>query len=218
MGYSYVVIRRGPRPEAPGTKSGRIGEVGKRELEKQDAKQPLSVLQLHEDFIQSQGTTEPVEEVLEQEETPLGETVVSEDPETMQNSLRQEAYHWPRLVFAPLKRSGHIILDACAPEGKVIPSLSFLLPNVDQSFSLRKNSSNDRTQVARQTAFLRCSQVGMGRSLSSRAQKYAPSSVSTYSRQTARRNDAHKRRRHWQTGQEDHKGFYQELRPSHGRA
>lgn len=133
MGYSYVVIRRGPRPEAPGTKSGRIGEVGKRELEKQDAKQPLSVLQLHEDFVESQGTTEPVEEVLEQEESTLGETFVSEDPETLQSSLRQEAYYWPRLVFAPLKRSGHIILDACAPEGKYVFSFPRLPSNVEQA-------------------------------------------------------------------------------------
>lgn len=127
MGYSYVVIRRGPRPESPGTRSGRIGEVGKRELEKQDAKQPLAVLQLHEDFVQSQGATEPVEEALEQEEAILGETVASEDSETLQNTLRQEAYHWPRLVFAPLKRSGHIILDACAPEGKFILDSFFAL-------------------------------------------------------------------------------------------
>lgn len=139
MGYSYVVIRRGPRPEVPGTKSGRIGEVGKRELEKQDTKQPLSVLQLHEDFVESQGTTEPVEEVLEQEESTPRETFVSEDPETLQNSLRQEAYHWPRLVFAPLKRSGHIILDACAPEGKYVFSFSRLPSNVDQaSFHIGK--------------------------------------------------------------------------------
>lgn len=100
-------------------KSGRIGEVGKRELEKQEAKQPIAVLQLHEDFVASQGATEPVEEALEHENAAPEKIAASEDPEALDSALRQEAYHWPRLVFAPLKRSGHIILDACAPEGNV---------------------------------------------------------------------------------------------------
>lgn len=33
--------------------------------------------------------------------------------------IRQEAYNWPRLVFPPLKRSGHVILDGCTAEGNV---------------------------------------------------------------------------------------------------
>lgn len=31
-------------------------------------------------------------------------------------ALRNEAFHWPRLVFPPLKKSGHIIIDACTAE------------------------------------------------------------------------------------------------------
>lgn len=100
-------------------KSGRIGEVGKHELEKREAKQPLAVLQLHEDFVASQGATEHVEEALGHEEAASEEVVAPEDSGALDSALRQEAYHWPRLVFAPLKRSGHIILDACAPEGNV---------------------------------------------------------------------------------------------------
>ena len=34
-----------------------------------------------------------------------------------EEALMREAYGWPRLVFPPLKRSGHIIIDACTPEG-----------------------------------------------------------------------------------------------------
>ncbi len=37
--------------------------------------------------------------------------------EELQDQLRREAYQWPRLVFPPLKKSGHIILDACTAEG-----------------------------------------------------------------------------------------------------
>lgn len=36
--------------------------------------------------------------------------------------IRLEAYNWPRLVFPPLKRSGHIILDACTMEGRALNS------------------------------------------------------------------------------------------------
>jgi len=35
----------------------------------------------------------------------------------IEDSLRKHAYHWPRLVFPPLKRSGHIILDSCTSSG-----------------------------------------------------------------------------------------------------
>ena len=36
-----------------------------------------------------------------------------------QKSLRRDAYHWPRIVAAPLKRSGHVILDTCDPNGEL---------------------------------------------------------------------------------------------------
>ena len=34
--------------------------------------------------------------------------------------LQTSAYHWPRIVYPPLKRSGHIILDTCTPEGLLL--------------------------------------------------------------------------------------------------
>jgi hypothetical protein len=39
------------------------------------------------------------------------------DDEEVHEALRVEAYRWPRLVFPPLKKSGHIILDGCTAEG-----------------------------------------------------------------------------------------------------
>jgi hypothetical protein len=39
-------------------------------------------------------------------------------------SLREEAFRWPRLVFPPLKRSGHIILDVCSPQGTPLARLN----------------------------------------------------------------------------------------------
>ncbi|KAF9225375.1 hypothetical protein BS17DRAFT_778516 [Gyrodon lividus] len=50
-------------------------------------------------------------------ETALGE---SESPSNLEEALRREAYGWPRLVFPPLKKSGHIIIDACTQEGKIM--------------------------------------------------------------------------------------------------
>jgi len=38
----------------------------------------------------------------------------------VQAQLRLEAYQWPRLIFSPLKKSGHIILDACTVDGKIM--------------------------------------------------------------------------------------------------
>ena len=40
-----------------------------------------------------------------------------------------EAFEWPRLVFPPLKRSGHIILDACAPQGLIVQQTTGILIN-----------------------------------------------------------------------------------------
>lgn len=37
--------------------------------------------------------------------------------EAINEALRLESFQWPRLVFPPLKKSGHIILDGCTAEG-----------------------------------------------------------------------------------------------------
>ncbi len=41
----------------------------------------------------------------------------------MVTRLREEAYHWPRLVAPPLKRSGHVVMDACCSNGWSLSSL-----------------------------------------------------------------------------------------------
>ena len=47
---------------------------------------------------------------------------VLESPANLEGVLRSEAYGWPRLVFPPLKKSGHIIIDACTREGSCLPT------------------------------------------------------------------------------------------------
>jgi ribosomal protein RSM22 (predicted rRNA methylase) len=36
----------------------------------------------------------------------------------VEEHLRKEAYHWPRLVYPPIKRSGHVLMDTCHPSGE----------------------------------------------------------------------------------------------------
>ncbi|KAL0951798.1 hypothetical protein HGRIS_008465 [Hohenbuehelia grisea] len=115
--YSYIVIRRGPRPVPPATKVGRVGEIGKRELEKL-AKPPPKELSLH-DGEEDSALNENM--ALDMEE-PVGgiDGIEPSSRKDLEAALRQEAYDWPRLVFPPLKKSGHIILDGCTSEGKIM--------------------------------------------------------------------------------------------------
>lgn len=39
------------------------------------------------------------------------------EQEALEQDMRKEAYRWPRLVYPPLKRSGHVVMDTCHPSG-----------------------------------------------------------------------------------------------------
>ncbi|CCM03775.1 uncharacterized protein FIBRA_05922 [Fibroporia radiculosa] len=126
-GYSYVVIRRGSRPIPPGTKVGRIGDVGKREIAKLASKQtPVQELiidheQRHTTEVPLSASDSSVELLTAEPHAPTRAQPIKKWPETqVEDALRLEAYSWPRLVFPPLKRSGHIILDGCTREGKIM--------------------------------------------------------------------------------------------------
>ncbi len=105
--YSYVVLRRGPRPNPVETNVGRIGGIGLRVLTKELRNVPVKELELHVDG----QTNTPIPE-----NSSFGVNPVFTGSD-LQDQLRNEAYQWPRLVFPPLKKSGHIILDACTSEG-----------------------------------------------------------------------------------------------------
>lgn len=126
-GYSYVVIRRGPRPAATEHKAGRVGEVGKREMQKIAQKDKrmteLTVDGEHPPTVAAvSGTDDADTTSISQETGILGQSDIqmAASSEEMEEALRSEAYHWPRLVYPPLKKSGHIILDSCTAEGKWI--------------------------------------------------------------------------------------------------
>ncbi|KAF9486377.1 Rsm22-domain-containing protein [Pholiota conissans] len=118
IGYSYVVIQRGIRPHAPISGLGRVGAIGKRALEKEQAAAvPMKELQLHTEG--SEIVSTPEIEILSSV-TDLVYPGNNLDHSELHAVLRKEAYQWPRLVFPPLKRSGHIILDSCTSKGKIM--------------------------------------------------------------------------------------------------
>ncbi|KAF8347029.1 mitochondrial small ribosomal subunit Rsm22-domain-containing protein [Amanita rubescens] len=114
--YSYVVIRRGARPPAATTQAGRIGEVGRRVLHQAALKNmPIKELSLHDDSAEPS----PVDSE-NRTESALSTDLVMQDQKELEATLRQEAFGWTRLIFPPLKPSGHIILDGCTAEGKIM--------------------------------------------------------------------------------------------------
>ena len=117
MDYSYVVIRRGPRPAQVSAKVGRVGDIGLRELAKQAADSaPMTHLSLASD--QHDATELLYEESSHEAEFSEASSADHELASSeVASALRREAYSWPRLIFPPIKRSGHIILDVCHPQG-----------------------------------------------------------------------------------------------------
>lgn len=109
--YSYVVIRRGRRPDFVDTSVGRIGGIGKQVMEKEKLNSPAKELEIH-----SESNANSIIPISQRVHTEQQEVTKMTDSE-LQTQLRKESYRWPRLVFPPLKKSGHIILDACTVEG-----------------------------------------------------------------------------------------------------
>lgn len=108
------MIRRGSRPpfDSNSRTVGRMGPISYEEIQ-QDVRRSGLVLypdtHANEKHIRSQEEgIQAVDIVVEKQDS----------PDNIEGSLRKHAYYWPRLVFPPLKRSGHIILDSCTPSGK----------------------------------------------------------------------------------------------------
>lgn len=155
VGYSYAVIRRGPRPSPVNISVGRVGAVGKRAMEvAQFANEEMRELEVEVD--ETGAVTSAV-----LAEIPEIEDIVSVqndelEPSDLQAALRREAYEWPRLVFRPIKNPGHIILDSCTKEGT-----SGLVDELDDVLisEIRGNNASYNSQISRQTTILRCSKI-----------------------------------------------------------
>ena len=73
---------------------------------------PIKELSLHDDPAEPS----PVDSE-NRMESALSTDLVMQDQKELEPTLRQEAFSWTRLIFPPLKPSGHIILDGCTAEG-----------------------------------------------------------------------------------------------------
>jgi len=98
------------------TNVGRVGAIGKKVLETELFNNaPMKQLQIEGDetipLSDASIRTFSIQPTINYEGSHLS-------PAELEEQLRQEAYQWPRLVFSPLKKSGHIILDSCTTEGK----------------------------------------------------------------------------------------------------
>ncbi len=152
IGYSYVVIRRGPRPIIPDVKVGRLGEVGRRQIQNESAKRRLIELEL------DNGSVAPTHianaSVLSEEIT----EPITYSPAEIDSLLNTESFHWPRLVFPPLKKSGHVVMDVCAPSG----TFALFVCSSCQTKAHRQYLAYDHPQVSRKAAVLRCPQIHLG--------------------------------------------------------
>jgi ribosomal protein RSM22 (predicted rRNA methylase) len=119
VGYAYVVVRRGVRPvrTEDAVRRGRVGLVGRWEIEALEAKirgaVPPAELQ------EVDGTAESEAPASADASVPVAADATPAPDGPLAAALRAEAHAWPRLVFPPLKRSGHVILDVCAPSGRI---------------------------------------------------------------------------------------------------
>lgn len=123
-GYCYLVIAKGERPSV-GTVdenmkvAGRMGKVGREAAEKALIKsQGRSIIQEVEGH-------EAVMEVVHLHEMEPGMEKYFEgvlppvNSDGLEESLRKEAYSWPRMVAPPMKRKGHVTMDTCCPDGEL---------------------------------------------------------------------------------------------------
>ncbi|KAF5352672.1 hypothetical protein D9756_005834 [Leucocoprinus leucothites] len=117
IGYSYVVVQRGSRPHPTTVGLGRIGVVGQRALEREASKIPTRELQVHDETIPEVSHPRDLEKDTTITSIQLEEGCTEKE---IAEAIRLEAYQWPRLVFPPLKRNGHIIIDGCTAEGKIM--------------------------------------------------------------------------------------------------
>lgn len=134
MMYSYVVIRRGQRPTKENYYDEKkeeeardwlfTGAVGREEAAKVAEKAKMQEggsavvledeggeLHFHRGSQRGVGS-EAVGEPYVDHRTPEQEWADNE-------FMRLDSHTWPRVIYPPLKRSGHVILDSCTADGRL---------------------------------------------------------------------------------------------------
>jgi ribosomal protein RSM22 (predicted rRNA methylase) len=116
--YSYVIIRRGYRPEAKTQGSGLFGAVAREEQERNAQKEESMQQGMIVPIKGAQdGSYEVMRYIPSTVSSQSTEPPTEEEQEALEEDMRKEAYRWPRLVYPPLKRSGHVVMDTCHPSG-----------------------------------------------------------------------------------------------------
>ena len=130
------MIRRGSRPlfDSNSHIVGKMGPISYEEVQN-DARKSALVLypdtHANEEYIRAQ------EEEIRAIEVTTRQGNIPDSLADIEGSLREHAYHWPRLVFPPLKCSGHVILDSCTPSGRSFHRL--ISPHALSTFAQAKS-------------------------------------------------------------------------------
>ena len=89
------------------------------------------------------------------------------NPDEMVIALRREAFTWPRLVAPPMKRSGHVIMDACCSNGVLYPFRSLIVADMPA----RTDPTSHLPQIPFETRLSRRTQSPVGRPFPIRAKR-----------------------------------------------
>lgn len=68
----------------------------------------------------------------------------------LQDHLKRSSYHWRRIIYSPMKGSGHVTIDACTPKGVFIAAFC----RAQAEFSLRDHCQTCNTTLSRKTRIL----------------------------------------------------------------
>ena len=132
--YTYVIIRRGTRPQPKTMGNGLVGPVAReaeaRALAKAQSMEQGLIVPIKG---QQNGEIEVMRYVPPTRRADADDSTASpngQDPTVMteesKDDMRKEAYYWPRLIFPPKKRSGHVIMDTCHPSGELFLAMCVL--------------------------------------------------------------------------------------------
>lgn len=122
--YSYVVIRRGERPLKPLPLAPTVGKM-------EGPERPVPTV--YGDHVDGE-PGEPVPKLTRSEysietERQMVEGISRTGREELER-LKQESYHWRRIIYNPMKGSGHITIDTCTPKGEYLEMEQPLLRRV----------------------------------------------------------------------------------------
>ncbi|TDL28180.1 Rsm22-domain-containing protein [Rickenella mellea] len=176
-GFSYVVIRRGPRPTYSSAKYTQPAPQVSGDNVKEDKY-----------GVEFEGRTETECHTLAPDNG-VGLHSPSRNSEDSDDILRMQAYGWPRLIFPPLKKSGHVILDSCTREGRIMRLTIPRSQGKQEYYDARKSSWGDifphspknPPQIRSQTNAKGLTGLGEGSDIGKRKQKLKEQQATSYS-------------------------------------